>query len=60
MLPVTVTDAQQPSNLTRWAVYIDGELDDGLIAYVRPKANSENDERTIVLDPKQGMYLLIR
>ena len=60
VLPVTVTDAQQPSNLTRWAVYIDGDLDDTLIAYVRPKANFENDERTIVLDAKQGMYLLIR
>ena len=60
VLPVTVTDAQQPSNLTRWAVYIDGELDDTLIAYVRPKANFENDERTIVLDAKQGMYLIIR
>jgi len=52
VLPVTVTDAQRPNNLTRWAVYVDGDLDDRLSAYVR--------NNTIVLDAKQGQYLIIR
>ena len=59
MLPVTVTDAQHPNKLTRWAVYVDGDLDDSLSAFVRKKANSET-EHTIVLDGKQGLYLIIR
>ena len=58
-MPVTVTDAQQPNKLTRWAVYIDGDLDDSLSAFVRKKANSET-EHTIVLDGKQGLYLIVR
>ena len=58
-MPVTVTDAQRPHDLTRWDVYIDGDLDDSLSAFVRKKANSEA-EYTIVLDGKQGMYLIIR
>ena len=52
VLPVTVTNAQRPNNLTRWAVYVDGDLDDRLSAYVR--------NNTIVLDAKQGQYLIIR
>jgi hypothetical protein len=59
VLPVTVTDAPRPNKLTRWAVYVDGDLDDRLSAYVRTKANSES-ESTIVLDGKQGQYLIIR
>ena len=57
-MPVTVTDAQHPNKLTRWAVYIDGELDDTLSAFVRKKANSA--ENTIVLDGKQGLLIRIR
>ena len=52
VLPGTVTDAQHASKLTRWAVYVDGELDDSLSAFVR--------NGTIVLDGKPGMYLIIR
>ena len=51
-LPVTVTNAQQPNKLTRWAVYIDGDLDDSLSAFVR--------NNTIVLDGKKGLYLIVR
>ena len=58
VLPVTVTDSQNPNNLKRWAVYVDGDLDDSLSAFVRKKANSAED--TIVLDAKQGMYLIIK
>ena len=57
-MPVTVTDAQHPNKLTRWAVYVDGELDDRLSAFVRKKASSV--ENTIVLDGKQGMFIRIR
>ena len=59
VLPVTVTGAQQPNKLTRWAVYIDGEQDDTISAFVRKKTNSES-EHTIVLDGKQGLRLIIR
>ena len=59
VLPVTVIGAQQPNKLTRWAVYIDGEQDDTISAFVRKKANSES-EHTIVLDGKQGLRLIIR
>ena len=52
VLPVTVTNAQRPNNLTRWAVYVDGDLDNRLSAYVR--------NNTIILDAKQGQYLIIR
>ncbi|MBR1588243.1 MAG: hypothetical protein IJ658_07950, partial [Kiritimatiellae bacterium] len=52
VLPVTVTDAQRPSQLQRWAVHVDGDLDDTLSAYVR---NS-----TIVLDGKQGLYMIVK
>ena len=52
VLPITVTDAQQPSKLTRWAVYVDGDLDDSLSAFVR--------NNTIVLDGKQGMYIIMK
>ena len=52
VLPVTVTDAQQPSKLTRWAVYVDGDLDDSLSAFVR--------NNTIVLDGKPGMCLIFK
>ena len=58
-MPVTVTDAQQPNKLTRWAVYVDGDLDDTISAFVRKKANSET-EYTIILDGKQGLRLIIR
>ena len=58
LLPITVTDAQSPSRLTRWAVYVDGELDDRLSAFVRKKSNSAED--TIVLDGKQGLLIRIR
>ena len=58
VLPVTVTDAQQPNKLTRWAVYVDGDRDDSLSAFVRKKANSADD--TIVLDGRQGLYLIVR
>ena len=51
-LPVTVTDAQRPNQLTRWAVYVDGELDDRLSAFVRGSS--------IVLDGKQGLYLIFK
>ena len=57
-MPVTVTDAQHPNKLTRWAVYVDGELDDRLSAFVRKKSNSVED--TIVLDGKQGLLIRIR
>jgi hypothetical protein len=49
---VTVTDAQRPNQLTRWAVYVDGELDDSLSGFVR--------NNTIVLDGKQGLYLIVK
>ena len=52
VLPVTVTDAQQPSKLTRWAVYVDGDLDDSLSAFVR--------NNTIVLDGKQGLFIIVK
>ena len=52
VLPVTVTDAQQPNKLTRWAVYVDGDLDDTLSAFVR--------NGTIVLDGRPGLYLIVR
>jgi len=52
VLPGTVTDAQHASKLTRWAVYVDGDLDDSLSAFVR--------NGRIVLDGKPGMYLIIR
>ena len=52
VLPGTVTDAQQPNKLTRWAVYVDGDLDDSLSAFVR--------NNTIVLDGKKGLYLIVR
>ena len=52
VLPGTVTDAQHASKLTRWAVYVDGDLDDRLSAFVR--------NGRIVLDGKPGMYLIIR
>ena len=52
VLPVTVTDAQHSNNLTRWAVYVDGDLDDSLSAFVR--------NNTIVLDGKQGLYLIVK
>ena len=52
VLPVTVTDAQRPNQLTRWAVYVDGELDDSLSGFVR--------NNTIVLDGKQGLYLIVK
>ena len=58
VLPVTVTAAQQPNKLTRWAVYVDGDRDDSLSAFVRKKANSADD--TIVLDGRQGLYLIVR
>ena len=58
-LPITVTDAQSPSRLTRWAVYVDGDLDDSLSAFVRKKTNSEN-EYTIVLDGKQGLFIIMK
>ncbi|MBR0505941.1 MAG: autotransporter-associated beta strand repeat-containing protein, partial [Kiritimatiellae bacterium] len=58
-LPITVTDAQSPNRLTRWAVYVDGDLDDSLSAFVRKKANSET-EYTIVLDGKRGLFISIR
>ena len=52
VLPVTVTDAQNPNKLTRWGVYVDGELDDSLSAFVR--------NNSIVLDGKRGMYMIIK
>ena len=52
MLPVTVTDAQQPSNLARWPVVIDGEMDEKVCGRVR--------DNTIVLDGKQGLRLIFR
>ena len=51
-MPVTVTDAQRPHDLTRWDVYVDGDLDATLSAFVR--------NNTIVIDGKPGMYLIIR
>ena len=51
-MPVTVTDAQHPYDLTCWDVYIDGDLDDSLSAFVR--------NGRIVLDGKPGMYLIVR
>ena len=52
VLPGTVTDAQQPNKLTRWAVYVDGDLDDSLSAFVR--------NNTIVLDGKQGLFIIVK
>jgi len=52
VLPVTVTDAQHPNQLARWAVYVDGEQDDSLSAFVR--------NNTIVLDGKQGLYIIVQ
>jgi len=51
-MPVTVTDAQHPNSLTRWDVYVDGDLDDSLSAFVR--------RGTIVLDGRPGLYLIVR
>ena len=42
-----------------YRVYVDGEQDDTISAFVRKKANSET-EYTIVLDGKQGLRLIIR
>ena len=52
VLPVTVTDAQHPNQLARWAVYVDGDLDDSLSAFVR--------NNTIVLDGKQGLFIIVK
>ena len=54
VLPGTVTDAQQKHLLSRWPVYIDGELDDKLCGRVKPELNK------IVLEAKGGLYLIVR
>ena len=51
-LPITVTDAQQAHYLTRWRVYVDGEPDDNICAYVQGN--------TIVLNGKRGLYIILR
>ena len=54
VLPGTVTDAQQKHLLSRWPVYIDGELDDKLCGRVNAQTNK------IVLEAKGGLYLFVR
>jgi hypothetical protein len=56
-----VTNAQRPNQLTRWTVHVDGDLDDTLSAFVRPKdKNHPENGHTIVLDGKQGLYLIVK
>ena len=52
VLPVTVTDAQEPNKLARWAVSVDGEVDDKVCARVKGE--------TIVLEAKGGLFFTIR
>ena len=52
VLPITVTDAQQANNLTRWRVYVDGDPDDNICAYI--------EGTTIVLNGKRGLYIFLR
>ena len=52
VLPITVTDAQQAHNLSLWRVYVDGEPDDNICAYI--------EGTTIVLNGKRGLYIFLR
>ncbi|MBQ6338389.1 MAG: hypothetical protein IJI36_04515, partial [Kiritimatiellae bacterium] len=52
VLPLAVTDAVQPSNLARWPVFVDGELDEKVCGRVR--------NNTIVLEARGGMVITIR
>ena len=52
VLPISVTDAQRPNQLARWAVYVDGDRDDSLSAYVRNAA--------VVLDGRQWLASIIK
>ena len=52
VLPVTVTDAQHPNQLARWAVYVDGEQDEKVCGRVC--------DNTIVLDSRGGLVFTIR
>ena len=52
VLPVTVTDAQHPNQLARWAVYVDGEQDEKVCGRVR--------DNTIVLESRGGLVFTIR
>ena len=52
VLPLAVTDAVQPSNLARWPVFVDGELDEKVCGRVR--------NNTIVLEAGGGLVIQIR
>ena len=52
VLPLAVTDAVQPSNLARWPVFVDGELDEKVCGRVR--------NNTIVLEARGSMVITIR
>ena len=52
VLPITVTDAQHPNQLARWAVYVDGEQDEKVCGRVC--------DNTIVLDSRGGLVFTIR